>query len=653
MAESTDGKKNQTATCSPNSFMANKSLYQAMYERSLKDPQGFWAEQAESYLSWYRKWDQVLESDFRHARFIWFKGGTLNASYNCLDRHLAGHGDKIALYWEADEPGQGKAVTFRELYQQVNQAAAALKARGVGKGDRVVLYMPMVPAAVVAMLACARIGAIHCLVLEVFSAESLAYRLNDCRAKMVITADAAIRGGEVTPLKPNVDMALESCPQVEKVLVYDRCGLDIKLGAKDEWWHEALADPGLPETVEPEPMDAEDPLFIMYVSGSMGKPKSLVHTHGGYLLYAAMTTRLVFDLKDDEVFWCATELGWITGHTYIVYGPLVCGATSVLFEGVPDYPGWDRLWQVCAKYKVNKFYTSSTTVRSLAREGAAPGRDHALPCLRLLGSGNEPLSPEAWCWYFEQVGKKRCPVVDTWWQSETGGALLAALPAVSPLKPGSSGYPFFGVQPVIIDHDTGEPTRFPGQEGVLCFKSAWPGMVRTVYGDHPRFIESYFTQVYGTYFSGHAAKMDEEGHYWIGGRIDDVIRVSGHRLGTSEIESALVTHPLVPEAAAVGYNHPVKGQGIYVFVTLAPGATKSQKLKDDLREVVKAKIGQVALPDFIQWADALPKTRSGKILRRVLQKIAAGAVEDIGDTSTMADPSVLQALIKERLNGKD
>lgn len=653
MAEELKGHAGRLAVYEKIPAIYSKEQYDNLYQRSLEDPDGFWAEQAEKYLSWYKKWDVVSDCDFKSARFAWFGGGTLNASFNCLDRHLDTLKNKIAFYWEGDEPDQNQTITYGELYKEVNKAAAALKARGVGKGDAVVIYMPMVPETVVAMLACARIGAVHCLVLEVFSGEALAYRTKDCQAKMIITADGAMRGGKIIPLKQNVDIALKTCPQVQSILVYERCGLGLELMPRQEWWHEAMADPDLPDYVKPEAMDAEDPLFILYASGSMGTPKGMVHTHGGYLLYAAMTTKLVLDLQEDEIFWCASELGWITGHTYTVYGPLVCGLTGVLFEGVFDYPGNDRLWQICSKYKVNKLYTPPRTIRALAKENAGPSPDCDLSHLRLVATGGEPLSPENWRWYHEKVGQKRCPVVDTWWQAETGGPMFTSWPAATPTKPGSCGFPFFGVEPVIIDPDTGQPTRFPDQEGVLCFKKAWPAMARTMFNDHPRFIDSYLTQVYGAYFTGHAAKIDEDGCYWITGRIDDVIKVNGNRLGTSEIESALVTHQSATEAAVVGYPHPVKGQGIYVFVTLSPEAVKSEELKNELRDLVEAVIGPVATPDFIQWADALPKTRSGKVLRRILQKIAAGNVEDMGDTTTLADPIVLQDLIKDRLGSPD
>ena len=501
------------------------------------------------------------------------------------------------------------------------------------------------------MLACARIGAVHSVVFGGFSAEAIANRIQDCGARMVITVDGGYRGGKVIPLKKNVDEALKTCPDVETVIVYDRAGLNPRLDpAREVWWHEALRSPGLPETMPPEPMEAEDPLFILYTSGSTGKPKGVVHTHGGYLLYAAMTTRLVFDLKDDEVFWCTADIGWVTGHSYGVYGPLINGLSGVLFEGVPNYPDFDRYWAIVERYRVAKFYTAPTVIRSLAKEGERHVRKHDITSLKLLGSVGEPINPEAWRWYHHFVGRDWCPIMDTWWQTETGGHMLTPLPAVAPIKPGSCSFPFLGVEPAILD-DVGEETRFPGQEGVLCIKKPWPGMARTVYGNHERFRETYFSQVPGMYFSGDGAKRDEDGYYWIIGRIDDVINVSGHRMGTAEIESALVLHDKVAEAAVVGFPHPVKGQGIYAFVTLNTGVPKSDDLKKELVGLVRREIGPIASPDAIQWADGLPKTRSGKIMRRILQKIAAGKLDELGDTSTIADPQVIEKLIRERLGG--
>ncbi len=539
-------------------------------------------------------------------------------------------------------------MTYGELYDQVNRMAGVLKSLGVEKGDRVVIYMPVIVELVVSVLACARIGAIHSVVFGGFSAESLANRVKNCDAKLVLTVDGAFRAGKTIPFKQTVDSALKNCPQVRHVIVLDRAGLNPEMTPeRDILWHEAVSDSTLPAYVPPEPMDAEDPLFILYTSGSTGTPKGVVHTHGGYLLYAAMTTHIVFDMKPDDVFWCTADMGWITGHSYGIYGPLINGISSVIFEGVPTYPDFDRYWRMISKYGVSKFYTAPTVIRSLAKEGSGHVEKHDLSLLRLLGSVGESLNPEAWRWYHHHVGKDWCPIVDTWWQTETGGHMLTPLPGVTPIKPGSCAFPFFGVEPVILD-DVGEETKFPGQEGVLCIKRPWPGMARTVYGDHERFIETYFSQAPGMYFSGDGAKKDEDGYFWIIGRVDDVINVSGHRMGTAEIESALVLHPLVAEAAVVGYPHPVKGQGIYAFVTLNRDVVKSDGIKKELNSLVRKEIGPIANIDVIQWADALPKTRSGKIMRRILQKIAAGQTSELGDLSTIADPSVIQELIQER-----
>ncbi len=623
--------------------------YEEMHRRSIEEPETFWAEQAEAYLSWERPWDRVLSYDFDEARVEWFGGGVLNASYNCLDRHLQQSRDKAAYYWEGDNPDERRTLTYGELYDQVNRMAAVLKARGVAKGDRVVIYMPMIVELAVSMLSCSRIGAVHSVVFGGFSSEALSNRIRDCEAKMVITVDGGFRAGKPVPLKKNVDDALKTCPGVETVIVFDRAGLKPDLDpAREVWWHDALADESLPDHVPPEPMDAEDPLFILYTSGSTGKPKGVVHTHGGYLLYAAITTRLTFDLKEDEVFWCTADIGWVTGHTYGVYGPLINGYTSVLFEGVPNYPDFDRYWAIVERYRVAKFYTAPTVIRALAKEGHEHVEKHDISSLKLLGSVGEPINPEAWRWYHHWVGRDWCPIMDTWWQTETGGHMLTPLPGVAPIKPGSCSFPFFGVDPVILD-DVGGEVKFPGQEGVLCIRKPWPGMARTVYGDHERFKETYFSQAPGMYFTGDGAKQDEDGYYWIIGRIDDVINVSGHRLGTAEIESALVLHEKVAEAAVVGFPHAVKGQGIYAFVTLNSGVVKSDELKKDLVKLVRSEIGPIATIDVLQWADALPKTRSGKIMRRILQKIAAGKTDEIGDTSTIADPSVVDQLIQDRV----
>ncbi len=629
-------------------YVKNREEYETLYQQSINDPEGFWAEQAKKYLTWDKEWDFVLKYDFDKADIEWFGGGILNASYNCLDRHMEKLKDKTAYYWEGDNPEETKIITYSDLYQQVNKLSAVLKSRGVCKGDRVIIYLPMIVELPVAMLACARIGAIHSVVFGGFSSEALSNRIRNCKAKMVITADGGFRAGKQIPLKKTVDNALKNCPDIETVIVFNRTGLKLDLNPELEiWWDEAVSDPNLPSYIAPEPMDAEDPLFILYTSGSTGTPKGVVHTHGGYLLYTAMTTRLVFDLKDHEVFWCTADIGWVTGHSYGLYGPLINGLTSVIFEGVPNYPDFDRYWKIVAKYKVAKFYTAPTVIRALAKEGSDFVKQHDISSLKLLGSVGEPINPEAWRWYYHHVGRDWCPIMDTWWQTETGGHMLTPLPGVAPIKPGSCSFPFFGIDPVILD-DTGEEATFPNQEGVLCIRKPWPGMARTVYGDHNRFYETYFSYVPGMYFSGDGAKKDEDGYFWIIGRIDDVINVSGHRLGTAEIESTLVLHNKVAEAAVVGYPHPLKGQGIYAFVTLNTGIAKDEELKTELLKLVRAEIGPIATIDIIQWADALPKTRSGKIMRRILQKIAAGKTDELGDLSTIADPDVIDNLIEEQ-----
>jgi len=631
-------------------FVKNWEEYKSLYDRSITDPEGFWAEQADTYLSWDRKWDSVLRYDFHEAHIEWFKNGRLNASTNCLDRHMETIADKVALYWEGDNPSEANAYTYRDIYERVNRFAAALKSKGVQKGDRVIIYLPMVIELPVAMLACARIGAIHSVVFGGFSAEAIANRILDCGAKLVITADGGYRAGKSVPLKKNVDKALENCPDVETVIVVNRTGSGPEMTpGKEFWWEEMAADPDLPQYVEPEPMDAEDPLFILYTSGSTGKPKGVVHTHGGYLVHTAITTRLVFDLKDDEIFWCTADIGWITGHSYIVYGPMINGLTGVMFEGVPSYPDFDRFWAIVEKYKVNKFYTAPTAIRALAKEGDEHVHKHDISSLTLLGTVGEPINPEAWRWYLHHVGRDWCPIIDTWWQTETGGHMITPLPAVAPIKPGSCSFPFFGVDPVIVD-DTGEPVKYPGEEGILCIRQPWPGMARTVYGDHERFRDTYFSHVPGMYFTGDGAKQDEEGYFWIIGRIDDVINVSGHRLGSAEVESALVLHKNVAEAAVVGVPHSIKGQGIYAYIILKSNATPSDELKKELVQQVRNEIGPIATIDVIQWVRGLPKTRSGKIMRRILKKIAAGQTDQLGDTSTIADESVIDELVDERVD---
>ena len=631
-------------------FVKSWEEYKSLYDRSVTDPEGFWAEQADTYLSWDKKWDRVLRYDFHEARIEWFQNGRLNASVNCLDRHMETIADKVALYWEGDNPSETKAYTYRDIYERVNRFAAALTSKGVQKGDRVIIYLPMIIELPVAMLACARIGAIHSVVFGGFSAEAIANRILDCGAKVVITADGGYRAGKSVPLKANVDKALESCPDVQTVIVVNRTGSGPQLAAgREYWWEDLISDPNLPQYVKPEPMDAEDPLFILYTSGSTGKPKGVVHTHGGYLVYTAITTRLVFDLKDDEIFWCTADIGWITGHSYIVYGPMINGLTGVMFEGVPSYPDFDRFWAIVEKYKVNKFYTAPTAIRALAKEGDEHVHKHDITSLTLLGTVGEPINPEAWRWYLHHVGRDWCPIIDTWWQTETGGHMITPLPAVSPIKPGSCSFPFFGVDPVIVD-DTGEPVQYPGEEGILCIRQPWPGMARTVYGDHERFRDTYFSHVPGMYFTGDGAKQDEEGYFWIIGRIDDVINVSGHRLGSAEVESALVLHKNVAEAAVVGVPHSIKGQGIYAYIILKSNATPSDELKKELVQQVRNEIGPIATIDVIQWVRGLPKTRSGKIMRRILKKIAAGQTDQLGDTSTIADESVIDELVDERVD---
>ncbi len=619
--------------------------YQEMYARSLQDPEGFWAEQARAFVTWHREWDRVLDWDYSRGHIRWFEGAQLNACHNCVDRHLEARGDQVAIIWEGDDPAQDRRITYRELHEQVCRLANALKARGVGKGDRVCIYMPMIPEAAYAMLACARIGAIHSVVFGGFSPESLKDRILDSDCRTVITADEGVRGGRRVPLKRNTDEALRHCPDVHTVLVVRRTGADIPWQeGRDVWYHEAVE--AASTECAPEVMDAEDPLFILYTSGSTGKPKGVLHTTGGYLLYAAITHKYVFDYHDGDIYWCTADVGWITGHSYIVYGPLANGATTLMFEGVPTWPSPSRFWEVVDKHQVNIFYTAPTAIRALMREGDEPVKRTSRRSLRLLGTVGEPINPEAWEWYYHVVGESRCPIVDTWWQTETGGILITPLPGVTALKPGSATRPFFGVEPAIVD-DQGNVLEGPAS-GNLVILRPWPGQMRTVYGDHQRFVDTYFRQFPGRYFTGDGARRDTDGYYWITGRVDDVLNVSGHRLGTAEIESALVLHPKVAEAAVVGFPHEIKGQGIYAYVTLVKGAEPSEALRQELIELVRKEIGPIARPDVIQWAPGLPKTRSGKIMRRILRKIAAGEVEDLGDTSTLADPSVVEDLVRNR-----
>jgi acetyl-CoA synthetase len=624
--------------------------YEEMYKRSVDDPAGFWGEQAEQYLTWFKKWDTALDWSFKQddLHINWFKGGKLNVSYNCLDRHLDTRGDQVAIIWEGDDPNEDRKITYRELHQEVCRFANVLKDRGVQKGDRVSLYLPMIPEAAVAMLACTRIGAIHSIVFGGFSPDALKDRINDSDCKVVITSDQSMRGGKKVPLKANADKAIESCPQVNTCIVVQRGGEPVHwVDGRDVWYHEAVG--AASAACAAEEMDADDPLFILYTSGSTGQPKGVLHTTGGYLLQAAMTHKTVFDYKDGEVYWCTADVGWVTGHTYIVYGPLTNGAITLMFEGIPTYPDISRFWQVCDKHDVATFYTAPTAIRSLMSAGEGPVKKTSRKSLRLLGTVGEPINPEAWEWYNRVVGDERCPIVDTWWQTETGAHMLTPLPGATPLKPGSATKPFFGVQPVLLDDQGNEIDGNPA-EGNLAIKHPWPSMMRTVYGDHKRFFETYFAMFPGYYFTGDGARRDEDGYYWITGRVDDVLNVSGHRLGTAEIESALVLHDKVAEAAVVGYPHELTGQGIYAYVTLMAGEEGSDELKTELVKLVRNEIGPIAKINLIQWAPGLPKTRSGKIMRRILRKIAANELENLGDTSTLADPNVVDNLIQNREN---
>ncbi|MBD9607609.1 acetyl-CoA synthetase [Pseudomonas sp. PvR086] len=621
--------------------------YKRLYRESIEHPSTFWAEQATRFLDWSTRWQTVQRYDLKTGEASWFAGGKLNVSYNCIDRHLEQRGDQIAIIWEGDDPAESTQITYKKLHHNVCRLANVLKSRGVKKGDRVCIYMPMIPEAAYAMLACARIGAIHSVVFGGFSPDSLRDRILDADCRTVITADEGVRGGKFVPLKQNVDKALQSCPHVSSVIVVEHTQNQVNwVEDRDLWYHQALRDVG--DDCPPEPMDAEDPLFILYTSGSTGKPKGVLHTTGGYLLQAAMTFKYVLDYRDGEVFWCTADVGWVTGHSYIVYGPLANGATTLIFEGVPSYPSTSRFWQVIDKHHVNIFYTAPTALRALMREGPGPLKETSRESLRLLGTVGEPINPEAWEWYFNTVGEQRCPIVDTWWQTETGGIMLSPLVSTQRVKPGCATQPMFGVQPVLLD-EHGKEIKGAGS-GVLAIKSSWPAQIRSVYGDPKRMVETYFKPYPGYYFTGDGARRDEDGDYWITGRIDDVINVSGHRIGTAEVESALVLHDSIAEAAVVGYPHDIKGQGIYAFVTPMNGVDPNDDLKKELLAHVSQEIGSFAKPDLIQWAPALPKTRSGKIMRRILRKIACNELDSLGDTSTLADPSVVQGLIDQRLN---
>ena len=617
--------------------------YLAMYEASIERPEEFWNQKADEFLTWIEPWNKLTESNFLTGEIKWFLGARLNASVNCIDRHLALRGGQTAIIWEGDDPDDEKHITYQELHEQVCRLANVLKSRGVNKGDRVCIYMPMVPEAAYAMLACSRIGAIHSVVFGGFSPQSLQDRILDSDCQTVVTADEGLRGGRPVPLKQNTDIALEKCPDVHTVIVVRRTGGDVNWNAaRDVWYHEATGKAAT--TYDPEPMDSEDPLFILYTSGSTGKPKGVLHTTGGYLLYAAMTHKYVFDYHDSDIYWCTADVGWVTGHSYIVYGPLANGATTLMFEGVPTYPDSSRCWQIVDKHKVNIFYTAPTALRALMGQGDEFVQNTSRKTLRLLGTVGEPINPEAWEWYYHVVGEDRCPIVDTWWQTETGGIMITPLPGATALKPGSATRPFFGVKPVLLDVK-GQEIEGPGS-GNLAIKGSWPGQIRTVFGDHQRCIETYYSTYKGYYFTGDGARRDQDGYYWITGRVDDVLNVSGHRMGTAEVESALVLHESVAEAAVVGYPHKIKGQGIYAYVTLMKDTKGTDELRDELSSLVRSEIGAIARPDILQWAPGLPKTRSGKIMRRILRKIAENDLENLGDTTTLADPGVVDDLIR-------
>ena len=628
--------------------LCDNDSYLRMYGQSIADPEAFWAEQGKR-IDWIKPYTEVKDvsyaADDLHIR--WFHDGTLNVSANCIDRHLASRGDKPAIIWEGDDPDNDKTITYRELHDEVCKLANGLKSIGVKKGDRVTIYLSMVPELAYSMLACARIGAIHSVVFGGFSPDSLAGRIQDCDSSVIITSDEGVRGNRPIPLKANTDGALESCPTIEKCVVVERTGGDINwVEGRDVWYEDLVRDQ--PATCEPEEMGAEDPLFILYTSGSTGQPKGVLHTSGGYIVYASMTHQYIFDYHDGDVYWCTADAGWITGHSYIVYGPLANGAITVMFEGVPNYPDSSRFWQVCDKHDINIFYTAPTAIRALMRDGDDPVKRTSRKSVRLLGTVGEPINPEAWNWYYDVVGDGRCPIVDTWWQTETGGVCITPLPGATDLKPGSATLPFFGVRPMIVDADGNELEG--ACEGNLCIADSWPGQMRTVFRDHDRFVQTYFSQYPGRYFTGDGCRRDEDGYYWITGRVDDVINVSGHRMGTAEVESALVAHPKVSESAVVGYPHDIKGQGIYAYVTLMAGEEPSDDLREELVRWVRKEIGPIASPDLIQWAPGLPKTRSGKIMRRILRKIAADEPDDLGDTSTLADPAVVSDLVDNRVN---
>ena len=625
----------------------NAETYKKMYQRSIEEPEAFWAEQAEQFLLWSRRWDTVMDYDYPKGYIRWFEGGKLNVSVNCIDRHLETRADQVAIIWEGDNPAHDKKITYRQLHEQVCKFANVLKTQGVNKGDRICIYLPMIAEAAAVMLACTRIGAVHSIVFGGFSAEALKDRILDSDCNYVVCADEGYRGGKTIPIKANVDKAAAFCTGLEKVIVIKNSGNPVDwYEQRDIWYHEAMADASA--DCPAEEMDAEDPLFILYTSGSTGKPKGVLHTTGGYLLFTAMTHKYVFDYHDGDIYWCTADIGWVTGHSYMIYGPLCNGATTLMFEGVPTYPEADRFWRVIDKHRVNIFYTAPTAIRALMAQGNEFVMRTDRSSLRILGSVGEPINPEAWEWYYHVVGNGRCPIMDTWWQTETGGILITPLPGVTALKPGSATLPFFGVKPEIMDNQ-GRVMEGPA-EGILVISRPWPSQARTVYGDHQRFIDTYFKNYPGYYFAGDGARRDKDGYYWITGRVDDVINVSGHRMGTAEIESALVLHEQVAEAAVVGYPHDIKGQGIYAYVTLNVGVEPSDELRKELIDLVRKEIGAIANPDIIQWAPGLPKTRSGKIMRRILRKVAANELDNLGDTSTLADPSIVEEIIDHRAN---